>query len=214
MRPINEIIIHCTATRPDWDKDQTPQEKLAVIRRWHLDRGWSDIGYHFVIFRDGTVLTGRPIEKVGAHVKGHNRGTIGVSLEGGFGSATTDSFSDHFTEEQERALKDLLKDLQSKYDIDKITGHNQYAAKACPGFDVPTWLGNKTPSKPREKVTQSKTVQASAVTIASGAGAAVSAVSTLDDVSQYIVLGFAGVIILAGMFIMKERIKAWAKGWR
>jgi hypothetical protein len=214
MRPINEIIIHCTATRPDWDKDQTPQEKLASIRSWHLDRGWSDIGYHFVIFRDGTVLTGRPIEKVGAHVKGHNTGTIGVSLEGGFGSATTDSFSDHFTEEQEKALRDLLKDLQNKYSVDKITGHNQYAAKACPGFDVPTWLNKKEPSKPREKVTQSKTVQASAVTIASGAGAAVSAIGVLDDVSQYIILGFAGIIILAGMFIMKERIKAWAKGWR
>lgn len=216
MRPINEIIIHCTATRPDWERTLLPKKKLAIIRGWHKDRGWSDIGYHFVIFRDGTVLPGRPIEKIGAHVKGHNTGTIGVSLEGGFGSATTDSFSDHFTEEQERALKDLLKDLQSKYDIDKITGHNQYAAKACPGFDVPTWLGEEKeePSKPREKVIQSKTVQASAVTIASGAGAAVSAVSTLDDVAQYIVLGFAGVIILAGMFIMKERIKAWAKGWR
>jgi hypothetical protein len=214
MRPINEVIVHCTATRPDWDKDQTPQEKLAVIRRWHLDRGWSDIGYHFVIFRDGTVLSGRPVEKVGAHVKGHNRGTIGVSLEGGFGASSTDSFEDHFTEEQEKSLRKLLKDLQDTYNIDKITGHNLYAAKACPGFDVPTWLANKKPSKPREKVTQSKTIQASAVTIASGAGAAVSSISALDDVAQYIVLGFAGIIILAGMFIMKERIKAWAKGWR
>lgn len=212
MRPIDEIIIHCTATRPDWEPNLTPKRKLSIIRGWHTDKGWSDIGYHYVIFRDGTVLTGRPIEKIGAHVKGHNTGTIGVSLEGGFGSATTDSFSDHFTEEQEKALKTLLEDLKSKYDIKKITGHNQYAPKACPGFDVPTWLGK--PEKTREKVTQSKTVQASAVTIASGAGAAVSAVSTLDDVSQYIVLVFAGVIILAGMFIMRERIKAWAKGWK
>lgn len=69
-------------------------------------------------------------------------------------------------------------------------------------------------SKNRAKPTQSKTVQASAVTMASGAGAAVSAISGLDQYAQYIVLGFAGLAVLAGLFIMRERLKAWSDGWR
>jgi len=68
--------------------------------------------------------------------------------------------------------------------------------------------------KERTKPTQSKTVQASAVTMAGGAGTALSAVSGLDQYAQYIVLGFAGLVVLAGLFIMRERLKAWASGWR
>ena len=141
MRPINEIIVHCTATRPGWWIDRSTSEKVAEVRRWHVqDRGWSDIGYHYLIDRDGTVATGRPIDRIGAHVRGHNRGTIGVSLFGGHGSAEADSFSEHFTPKQDAALRKLLSDLGEKYSITKISGHNQYAAKACPGFSVVAWL--------------------------------------------------------------------------
>jgi hypothetical protein len=61
-------------------------EKVAEVRRWHVqDRGWKDIGYHFLIDRDGTVAKGRPVEQVGAHTMDHNVGSIGISLFGGHG---------------------------------------------------------------------------------------------------------------------------------
>lgn len=142
MRPINEIIVHCSATQWHWMLDSPTADKVAEIRRWHVrDRKWRDIGYHYIVDYNGTVATGRPIEQVGAHVKGHNTGTIGICLIGGHGAAATDDFSDHFTKLQDKALRKLLKELQDRYGIDKVTGHNQYSAKGCPGFNVPKWLG-------------------------------------------------------------------------
>lgn len=140
MRPINEIIIHCTATRPDWWATRTLNQKVAEVRRWHVvDRKWKDIGYHFLVDRDGKVATGRDLEEVGAHTMGHNTGTIGISLFGGHGSSATDSFLDNFTPAQEKALRELITELKDNFGDLKISGHNQYAAKACPGFNVPKW---------------------------------------------------------------------------
>lgn len=156
MRPINEIIVHCTATRADWWQGKPTIAKVAEIRRWHVqDRGWSDIGYHFLIDRDGTVAKGRDIAKTGAHVQGHNTGTIGVSLFGGHGSAETDKFADHFTPAQDAALRKLLADLRKTYPaIAKVTGHNQYAAKACPGFKVEKWYAAKPLTRPAPQVNE------------------------------------------------------------
>lgn len=141
MRPITEIIIHCSATRPEWMERFPIAKKVEEIRRWHVQgRGWRDIGYHFLIDRDGRVAKGRPVDQVGAHVQGHNTGTIGVCLIGGHGSSERDKFSDHFTAAQEKALQKLLADLMKAHpDARRISGHNQYAAKACPGFNVPDW---------------------------------------------------------------------------
>ena len=143
MRPLGEIIIHCTATRPEWWAGKSLGQKVAEIRRWHVaERGWKDIGYHFLIDRDGKVAPGRPVEKEGAHVMGHNTGTIGIALFGGHGSAETDAFAKNFTPEQDVALRKLIADLRRQYPIiSKISGHNEYAAKACPGFNVPAWYG-------------------------------------------------------------------------
>ena len=141
MRLINEIIVHCTATQPKWMDGQSTMAKVAEVRRWHIqDRGWRDIGYHFLIDRDDTVALGRPIDQVGAHTMNHNTGTIGVSLFGGYGAAATDNFSDHFTVEQDNALRALIGKLCDTYKITKVSGHNQYAAKACPGFNVQKWF--------------------------------------------------------------------------
>lgn len=159
MRPINEIIVHCTATRPEWWATRTLAQKIAEVRLWHTrDRGWKDIGYHYLIDRDGKIGTGRPVEQVGAHVAGRNTGTIGVSLFGGHGSATTDRFEDNFTPEQDAALRQLLTDLCERFPtITKISGHNQYAAKACPGFDVTEWLKGG-PVRPADRPTQPREV--------------------------------------------------------
>lgn len=113
------------------------EDKAAEINRWHMDRGWSGIGYHFIIDRDGKVAAGRPIEKTGAHVRGHNTGTIGISLVGGHGGLATDKFQDHFTMQQFAALQALVWDLQERYGRGiTVHGHNEYAAKGCPCFKV------------------------------------------------------------------------------
>jgi N-acetylmuramoyl-L-alanine amidase len=145
MRPLHGIIVHCTATTANWWHDKPTSAKVAEVKRWHTlkpphGRGWKDIGYHYLIDRDGTVATGRPLEQVGAHVQGHNTGTIGISLFGGEGSNEKDQFSDHFTQAQDKALRGLISKLKAAHGPLTVTGHNQYAAKACPGFYVPQWF--------------------------------------------------------------------------
>jgi len=124
--------------------------KAAEIRLWHVrDKGWRDIGYHYLIDRNGAVVTGRPVEQTGSHVKGRNTGTIGICLIGGHGADAADQFAEHFTPQQDAALRNHIADLRKKYGAIPVNGHNQYAAKACPGFNVPSWLGRqvKKPSK-------------------------------------------------------------------
>ena len=227
MRELNEIIIHCTATRPDWWASRSTKAKVNEIRRWHVeDRGWSDIGYHYLIDRDGTVMEGRPLEKTGAHTKGRNKGSVGISLFGGFGGAADDQFLDNFTEDQERALSDLISQLRRDYpSITTVSGHSQYAAKACPCWSVPAWYNNagKIQAAPlikdnapaeRTSRTQSKTVQATVVQGASAIGGAVAAFQALDGTAQIIAMVGCFVIMALAMFILKERLKAWASGWR
>lgn len=141
--PVREIIVHCSATRPDWMAGRPIAEKVAEIRRWHLANGWNDIGYHWIIDRDGKVLAGRAETVIGAHTVGRNSGTIGVCLIGGHGSAETDSFSDHFTHQQDVTLGQMIDAISSRTQIERVSGHNEYAAKACPGFNVPAWMKGK-----------------------------------------------------------------------
>lgn len=213
MRYIDEIIIHCAATRPDWMDGQSVKDKVAEIRKWHKGRGWSDIGYHYVIDRDGQIAPGRPLEKTGAHVRGHNTGSIGVCLIGGHGSSENDAFSDNYTMAQEHALRLFLRDMQVRIpSITKITGHNRYAAKACPGFNVQRWLENKSPE--RKRPIESKMVQLSTAQIGGGAGAAWAAFNSLEGAERLIALGFAGFMVLAAVWFFRDRIQKFAKGVR
>jgi len=81
-------------------------------------------------------------------------------------------------------------------------------------YPASEWTTGQKPPKPRTSPAQSKTVQASTTISAAGVGTAFGAISGLDSMAQYIVLGFAGLIVLAALFIMRERLKAWADGWR
>jgi len=120
------------------------KQKVEEIDRWHKGNGWSGgIGYHFVVDRQGDVCVGRPVEKVGAHVKGHNSNSIGICLVGGHGGAATDKFEDHFTDMQRKALDKLLSDLTKEHKDAKIRGHNEVAAKACPSFTVKEYLDGR-----------------------------------------------------------------------
>ena len=145
MRPIDHIVIHCTATPADWWGKAKTGAKVAEVRRWHKEqRGWSDIGYHYLIDRNGTVATGRPVNRTGAHTKGHNTGSIGIALFGGHGSSADDQFAENFTPEQEAALLNLIEELRVRFPaIKRVSGHNEFAAKACPGFRVKPWYEGK-----------------------------------------------------------------------
>jgi hypothetical protein len=139
--PVHEAIVHCSATRPDWMAGRHLGDKRAEIRLWHMrDNHWKDIGYHWLIDRDGQIMAGRAETAIGAHVIDRNRGTIGICLIGGHGSAATDRFRDHFTLPQDRALRDLLQGIGMRTQIRTVSGHNDHAPKACPGFDVTAWL--------------------------------------------------------------------------
>ncbi|SCY61260.1 N-acetylmuramoyl-L-alanine amidase [Paracoccus tibetensis] len=138
--PVREIIVHCAATRADWMAGRALSEKVAEIRRWHLANGWNDIGYHHIIDRDGSTARGRAETVIGSHTLGKNSGTIGICLLGGHGSAETDRFLDHFTPEQDRVLRQMIASIGLRTQIQRVSGHNEYAAKACPGFNVPLWL--------------------------------------------------------------------------
>lgn len=130
------ITVHCSATSPG------SKVNVHTIRRWHVeDNGWSDIGYHYVIERNGSIEDGRPITRQGAHVKGHNQDNIGICLVGG-----VDSFGkpqDNFTEEQWSSLRYLISHLCGIYGVkeENILGHRDWGApKACPSFDVKSKL--------------------------------------------------------------------------
>ncbi len=216
MRELNEIIVHCTATPAGWRSEQTAEQKTAEVKRWHVTpkpdgRGWSDIGYHYLVDRDGTVVEGRPLERNGAHVLGHNTGTIGIALFGGKGGASTDHFNDNFTQEQNAALRSLINTLKQRWGITKLSGHNEYAAKACPCFDVRTWYNRK---QPRTSIAQASTMQAGAVAGVSTVATGVTAVSALDGHAQTIAVIGAFIVLVALAWIMRERLKRWARGDR
>lgn len=128
-RNIKEIIVHCSAT-PE-GKDFT----VTDIKRWHLARGFSDIGYHYVIYRDGSIHTGRDESIIGAHCTGHNTNSIGVCYIGGCVS-NGKTPKDTRTPQQKQSLVKLLKELKTKYPQASIHSHRDFANKACPSFDA------------------------------------------------------------------------------
>ena len=131
MREIDDIIIHCTATRTN--RNYTVEE----IRKWHIQRGFDDIGYHYVIYIDGTVHVGRPIEIMGAHAYGHNQHSIGVCYVGGLDRRGRPTNT--LNKAQERSLITLIKVLQSIFPQAGLHGHNEYSSKECPCFNVGEW---------------------------------------------------------------------------
>ena len=128
MRKITKLIIHCSATPEGHDFT------VADIDRWHKQKGWQGIGYHYVVYRDGSVHTGRNVAAIGAHCSGHNANSIGICYIGG-----VDKYGkpkDTRTPEQREALRNLVEQLKTDYPGAKIHGHREFAAKACPCFDV------------------------------------------------------------------------------
>lgn len=133
-RTTNRIFIHCSATRPEQDIG------AAEINRWHKENGWSGIGYHGVIRRNGSFEFARDFVSVGAHAKGFNSDSVAVCLIGGVGA--TGNPENNFTDAQFDTLRKTLGFLKKVYPMAEIVGHNQFSNKACPSFDVQKWLKN------------------------------------------------------------------------
>ena len=129
MRNINKIIIHCSAT---------PEGKNFTVKQidaCHRQRGFNGIGYHFVIYLDGSVHMGRALAKAGAHCKGHNAHSIGVCYIGG---VATDGKTpkDTRTDTQKASLVKLITELRQEFPNASVHGHREFANKACPCFDA------------------------------------------------------------------------------
>lgn len=124
------IAVHCSATPPSMDIGEDE------LRRWHKDRGWSDIGYNIVIRRDGRIEVGRPLDHRGAHVKGFNSVALGICLIGGVDEANRPE--ENFNPEQYSSLELTIQFLDRVYPGCEIRGHRDFpgVAKACPSFDV------------------------------------------------------------------------------
>lgn len=143
-RSINEIIVHCSATKEGQDFT------VADITKWHKQRGFTTIGYHYVIYRDGSLHEGRNINVSGAHCTGHNTHSIGICYIGGL--SANGKCKDTRTEKQKKALLNLLTNLRKLYPKAKIIGHRDTSpdkngngiiepkewVKECPSFDAKT----------------------------------------------------------------------------
>ena len=132
-RSIDKIIVHCAYTPASMDVD------AATIDKWHREKGWMGIGYHYVIRRSGVTELGRDLERSGAHTKGQNSNSIGICMAGGMNDAKNGPAL-NFTDEQYDALRELIVLLKRKYPDATIHGHYEFASKTCPNFKVKKWF--------------------------------------------------------------------------
>lgn len=147
MKPVSLLVVHCSATPAARDIGVTQ------LRAMHLARGFRDVGYHYVIRRDGRVEKGRPDNVMGAHVEGHNDGSLGICLIGGV-KPDGRTAEQNFTPDQYTSLERLLRDLKGRYPSARVCGHRDLSPdrnrdgrvtpdewlKQCPTFDVAAWL--------------------------------------------------------------------------
>lgn len=133
--PITKIVVHCS------DSPHGRGDDAREIHRWHKQKGWWGVGYHYVILEDGTVEKGRPDFWVGSHVKGHNQGSLGICLIG---------ISD-FTGEQLHSLQHLVDTLLQSHPKAKVFGHYQLDPdRKCPHFNPSDVLELRDESKPEQ----------------------------------------------------------------
>lgn len=130
MREINEIILHCSATK------ESQYVTIDDIRRWHKQKGYTDIGYNWVIDRNGYLCKGRDINQVPAHCLGHNKNSIGICYIGGLDSKGKSK--DTRTDEQKKTMYQIVRELMNTYKLtlEQVHCHNEYAVKDCPCFKI------------------------------------------------------------------------------
>lgn len=140
LKEVEYLVIHCAATPPGMDIG------AKEIDRWHRERGYFQIGYHFVIRRNGIVEKGRDSNVPGAHVRGYNERSLGICMVGGVKQGDVTKAENNFTPQQFAALKELLITLKASHPKAQIVGHRDLQAKdhaktkECPSFEVADWL--------------------------------------------------------------------------
>jgi N-acetylmuramoyl-L-alanine amidase len=147
------LVVHCSATPPDQDIG------VEEIRKWHKATGWDDVGYHYVVRRDGTIEAGRSLDFQGAHVEGHNHESLGICLVGGVKRTPDADGKDdidgprwdlipdaNFTAAQYTSLEHLINLLLPRYPGAVVRGHRDFpgVGKACPSFDAPAWWSQRS----------------------------------------------------------------------
>ena len=142
------IVIHCSATRPSQDID------VRTIDKWHRERGFLKVGYHYVLTRKGETQIGRSLDETGAHAKGYNHKSIGICMVGGVTQDDHTVPENNFTDAQWYELNKLITNLKEKYPDAKIIGHNEISGKACPSFDVQEWALKNGFVKPASVTTE------------------------------------------------------------
>lgn len=125
-RPVHVTFLHCSAS------DHPQHDDVSVMRRWHKERGWSDVGYHYFIKKDGTIQPGRSLERTPSAQRGFNTGSIAICLHG--------LAERNFTAAQFEGLRCLCRQIDQAYGRMRFRGHREVAAKACPVFDYRTVL--------------------------------------------------------------------------
>jgi N-acetylmuramoyl-L-alanine amidase len=139
LYPVTEAIIHCAAIRTGQFDGYTPFAAFSAVNRWHIERGFNGFGYHGLIMPDGTFYSGRPFSAIGAHCVERNRGSLGFLLIESRQISRVQDFDDFFTNAQRLSLRRLIESIDG---LQKVSGHNDYANKLCPGFKVKSsdWL--------------------------------------------------------------------------
>lgn len=132
MRPIDLIIIHCTAT------PEGRELRVSELIDWHKQRGFRTIGYHYLVTLDGSVERGRDLSRIGAHTEGKNEYSIGIAYAGGL-AMDCKTPKDTRTASQKESMKKLVFSLLQQFPKAKVAGHYHFASKACPSFDVVQW---------------------------------------------------------------------------
>ena len=134
LTSVDYLVVHCSATQAKADIGR------AEIDKWHRQRKMLEIGYHYVIRRDGTLEIGRENDVMGAHVRGYNHNSIGICMIGGVDKDLKPE--QNFETPQYTTLRSLLGYLKSNHPHAVIQGHRDFpgVAKACPSFDVMAWF--------------------------------------------------------------------------
>lgn len=137
--PINEVMLHCAAIKTGQFNGMKPISVWSTVNRWHIERGWKGFGYHGLFMPDGQFMTGRPLGMIGSGCKEKNRGVIHLLMIEKREIRRLGEFGDFFTDEQRSAVRAFIARLPG---IEKVTGHNDYAPRLCPGFKVQSkdWL--------------------------------------------------------------------------
>lgn len=211
---IHTIVIHYSATYPD--QDMTRDD----IDRMHKRRGFREIGYHWFIRRDGTLEEGRPEGTLGAHVRGHNSGTIGICFAGGLERATGPDLGVwNPTQEQEETMLRLIADIQKRWpSAKKVVGHRNLGATQCPGRDdVAEWWAANGANAPR-KITESRTIRGGAMAGAGTIGTALAeqaeTIAPLTEMSDVIKWAFIALTMAGVALTVYARWDDWQAGKR